>query len=71
VRITRFGKPVADIVAPTLEPPRHEWLGSLRGTIAIQDDIVAPSSELMERSGSFDWLADEPNLYNLDDGEPV
>jgi hypothetical protein len=42
--------------------------------------VVAPvadelnSSELAalaERSGAFDWLADEPDLYSLDDGEPV
>lgn len=22
-------------------------------------------------SGAFDWLADEPDIYTLDDGEPV
>ena len=48
VRVTRFGRPVADIVAPSPEPPQHEWLGSLRGTIEIQGDILAPSSELAE-----------------------
>jgi antitoxin (DNA-binding transcriptional repressor) of toxin-antitoxin stability system len=49
VRVTRFGKPVADIVAPSPEPLQHNWLGSLRGTIEIRGDIVAPSSELTER----------------------
>ena len=26
---------------------------------------------LTERGGSFDWLADEPDLYSDEDGEPV
>ena len=47
LRVTRFGKPVADIVPPSPEPPPSEWLGSLRGTLEIQGDIVAPSSELV------------------------
>jgi prevent-host-death family protein len=48
VRVTRYGKPVADIVAPSPEHPGREWLGSLRGTIEIRGDVVAPSSELAE-----------------------
>jgi hypothetical protein len=40
---------------------------------------VAPPDELSARllaeaaqvGGSFDWLADEPDLYSLEDGEPV
>ena len=47
LRVTRFGKPVADIVPPSPEPPRHEWLGSLRGSLRIEGDILAPSSELV------------------------
>jgi len=46
VRVTRFGKPVADIVPPSPERPQPEWLGSLRGTIEIRGDILTPSSEL-------------------------
>jgi len=26
---------------------------------------------LAERGGSFDWLADEPDIYSASDGEPV
>ena len=26
---------------------------------------------LAERGGAFDWLADEPDLYSINDGEPV
>ena len=47
LRVTRFGKPVADIVPPSPEPRQPEWLGSLRGTIEIRGDILTPSSELV------------------------
>ena len=46
LRVTRFGKPVADIVPPSPARPMREWLGSLRGTLDIRGDILAPSSEL-------------------------
>ena len=48
LRITRFGKPVADIVPPSPEPPKADWMGSLRGTIEIRGDIVGPTGELAE-----------------------
>jgi hypothetical protein len=38
------------------------------------DDGVLSAAELAtlaERGGSFDWLANEPDLYTLADGEPV
>jgi prevent-host-death family protein len=46
VRVTRFGKPVADIVPPAPAQPEPAWMGSLRGTLDIKGDIVAPSSEV-------------------------
>ena len=48
LRVTRFGKPVADIVAPAPEHPQAGWIGSMRGTLEIRGDLVAPSSELAE-----------------------
>jgi prevent-host-death family protein len=48
LRITRFGKPVADIVPAAPEPAREGWLGSMRGTAEIVGDITAPSSELVD-----------------------
>ena len=44
-RVTRFGKPVADIVPPGPEPRSPGWLGSMRGTLEIEGDIVAPAGE--------------------------
>jgi antitoxin (DNA-binding transcriptional repressor) of toxin-antitoxin stability system len=48
LRITRFGKAVADIVPPTMAAPDGDWLGSLAGTAVICGDIVGPTSELVE-----------------------
>ena len=48
LRVTRFGKPVADIVPPAPAPAKESWLGSLRGTARIRGDITRPSSELVE-----------------------
>ena len=28
-------------------------------------------AEIAQRGGAFDWLADEPDLYTDEDGEPV
>lgn len=46
LRVTRFGKPVADIVPPAIEPARKGWLGSMRGTARMAGDIAGPSSRL-------------------------
>jgi hypothetical protein len=39
LRITRFGKPIADIQAPKLES-HSGWLGSMRETGIIVGDLV-------------------------------
>ena len=46
VRVTRFGQPVADIVPPAPSAPKAAWMGSLRGSLAFDGDIVVPSTEL-------------------------
>jgi antitoxin (DNA-binding transcriptional repressor) of toxin-antitoxin stability system len=46
LRITRFGKPVADIVPPAPQLPTTDWMGSLEGTIEIRGDIVGPTGHL-------------------------
>jgi prevent-host-death family protein len=42
LRITRFGKPVADIVPAGAEPARAPWLGCMRGTGEVVGDIITP-----------------------------
>jgi len=51
LRVTRFGKPVADVVPASPDRPQRDWLGSLRGTLEIRGDILAPSSELVTWEG--------------------
>lgn len=48
LRVTRFGKPVADIVPPAPDAPAGAWLGSMRGTAEIVGDITVASSELVD-----------------------
>lgn len=47
LRVTRFGKPVADIVPPAPAPRDGTWLGAMRGTARIVGDITRPSGELV------------------------
>lgn len=42
LRVTRFGKPVADIVPPAPEPKPGSWIGCMRDTIEICGDIIEP-----------------------------
>lgn len=42
LRVTRFGKPVADIVPPAPEPKPGSWIGCMRGTAEIVGDIINP-----------------------------
>ena len=42
LRITRFGKPVAEIVPPSPEAGRDAWIGSMKDTVKILGDIVSP-----------------------------
>lgn len=45
IRITRFGKPVAEVVPPSQPSPRKRWLGTLQGTGRIVGDIVSPATD--------------------------
>jgi prevent-host-death family protein len=52
IRVTRFGKPVADVV-PSADVPvdRNAWIGSGKGTAKILGDIISPAN------GPADWEA--------------
>jgi prevent-host-death family protein len=45
VLVTRFGKPVAEVVPPHASRKPRLWVGSLAGTGYINGDIVSPASE--------------------------
>jgi prevent-host-death family protein len=46
VRITRFGKPVAEVVPPTPQKAKGSRLGCMVGTGEILGDIVGPTGSL-------------------------
>lgn len=45
VLITRFGRPVAQVVPPSPPPALGEWIGSLQSSGKIAGDIVSPVSD--------------------------
>jgi prevent-host-death family protein len=42
IRITRFGKPMAEVIAPSPLKSRSDWMGSMTGSMEILGDIVSP-----------------------------
>lgn len=44
LRITRFGKPVAEVIPPSVESSSRSWIGSMEGSVRIVGDIVGPIS---------------------------
>jgi prevent-host-death family protein len=45
IRVTKFGKPVAEVVPPSRKQRKKRWLGSMAGTAHIVGDIVSPASD--------------------------
>ena len=45
ILITRFGEPVAEVVPPSAQKPKAEWLGSMKGRAQVVGDIVGPMFE--------------------------
>jgi hypothetical protein len=41
VRVTRFGKPVAEVIPPGVAS-KGSWLGCMRDSLEIRGDIVGP-----------------------------
>jgi len=53
IRITRRGKPVAEVVPPT--PVRStDWIGSMKDEMEILGDLIAPASD----EGDWEVLRD-------------
>jgi prevent-host-death family protein len=46
IRITRHGKPVADVVPTAPVMDRAAWIGSMRDTMKIYGDIIEPVIDL-------------------------
>ena len=48
LRVTRFGKPVADIIPSTSVQSRASWIGSMKDSMKIVGDIVSPANDPSE-----------------------
>ncbi len=46
LRVTRFGRPLADVVPAQPEPNAGAWLGVMRGSGRITGDVIAPADTL-------------------------
>ena len=45
ILVTRFGKPVAEIVPPSLAAKAVPWIGSFQSRGRIAGDVVAPATD--------------------------
>ncbi len=45
IRVTRHGKPVAEVVPPGPVMDRKSWLASIKGTATIKGDIISPAHD--------------------------
>ncbi len=45
IRITRHGKPVAEVVPPVPVSERGKMIDSMKGSIIFKGDIVSPASD--------------------------
>jgi prevent-host-death family protein len=53
ILITRYGKPVAEVVPPRRQPQGSDWIGSMAGRGATVGDIVSPATD----PGTWDALS--------------
>jgi prevent-host-death family protein len=45
IRVTRHGKPVAEIIPPSPVQDRSAWIGSMKGKMEILGDIISPAAD--------------------------
>jgi len=45
IRVTRFGKPIAEVIPPSFIQERAAWIGSLKDSMEIVGDIISPANE--------------------------
>jgi prevent-host-death family protein len=45
IRVTRHGKPVADVVPPAPVVDRAAWIDSMKDSVKILGDIISPADD--------------------------
>ena len=48
LRVTRRGKPVADVIPPSTDSGERDWIGSMSEGIEVTGDIISPVVETQE-----------------------
>ena len=48
IRVTRFGKAIAEVTPPSSVQGRAAWIGSMKDCIEIVGDIISPANEESE-----------------------
>ena len=48
LRVTRFGKPIAEVVPPSSVQGRAAWIGSMKDSLEIVGDIISPANDEIE-----------------------
>jgi prevent-host-death family protein len=51
IRVTRFGKPIAEVVPASPEAGPADWIGSMKDTMKILGEVVSPAND------ESDWEA--------------
>ncbi len=46
--VTRRGKPIAEVIPPSLSSGGPTWLGAMRGTATLVGDLVTPTGDATE-----------------------
>ena len=54
ILVTRFGKPIAEVVPASPQPGSRDWIGSMKGTFEILGDIVSPANDEQDREALRD-----------------
>jgi prevent-host-death family protein len=45
ILVTRFGKPIAEVLPASQKSGTNDWIGSMKGTFEILGDIVSPAND--------------------------
>jgi prevent-host-death family protein len=45
ILVTRFGKPIAEVIPASPQAGPRDWIGSMKGTFEILGDIVSPADD--------------------------
>jgi len=62
---------VSDDGKLTVDVPGDVRPGEHRVVVVIDEVTADDLAAIAQHGGAFDWLKDEPELYTLEDGEPV